>query len=188
MRSSPVQTASVPELCSSLRDDRQTTPLPPDLVNPGAPQTSKPFAASGGQEDAAAFLAGRQSTHRPSTRAPGALPPCPGPARALSPGPTHSLTSAITTVLSIATCTARALQASKTASFLPGRGGEGAPMSLPGSSLLASASRGCAGEVARAAVPNQASTRARVRRQAQALPSLRQPGHPNQPRLRPARR
>lgn len=34
-------------------------------------------------------------------------------------------------------------------------------------------------------LPNQASTRARVRSPAQALPSLRQPGHPNQPSLCP---
>lgn len=95
--------------------------------------------------------------------------------------------SAITTVLSIATCTARALQVSKTASFLPGRGDS--PMSLPGPRRVATARRRCPGEVLRGALqgspPNQASTRARVRGQGQVSPSLRQPGHPQSPQPSP---
>ena len=93
----------------------------------------------------------------PDAEAGRPAPSCPARcrARALSPEPTHLLISAITTVLSIATCTARALQVSKTASFLPGRGGH--PDDLPGSSLLASASCSCAGEVAQGPVQGATS-------------------------------
>lgn len=63
-------TLSASEPCSSLSDDRQTTALPLDLVSLGAPRNSKPLTASGGQEDAVAFLMGHQSARRPRTRAP----------------------------------------------------------------------------------------------------------------------